>query len=626
MKLPRTTAIAWGIAAMIASSAYGQHRAMDILKSLPDTNERPRFFKSTGSEGSQELSQAARTIRGAVMLVGHPDAGFATGFLISRANRLVATNAHVADIYAQMSSLYAVSNETTNQYEVERVFYHPAVIRIDPQGRLVRPGPNSPGAGEVYQFSPDVAVLQLKPGPDLPAQVEFASAKELADLWSSPVGMAGFSGTDQTSFPEKEKLVSASLRGGEIDHLTTFNRDISANPANNQIVEYSMDTWHGFSGAPVFLENGHVVAINNSHQSFHSGDMSTTQAYGIRIDCLWELIQNDRDLAALMPGVPQVSADQMQQHVTQAPEPDQSAWAAMKLLDAARPNSPTQRIDVCTQAINQKEKLPSAYAAYAYVERGIAYKDKYYESVANGAAQADLLDLVKKGASDFEQARDLDKNFIPIFVDAHLQLCWLAFLQETLLKGQQADYSTVINHLNQILAERSLSRRQRALGLQSRAFCRKGTPQAEDDFQKAINLLPYWPDNYQVRADYWTSIDRSSDAAKDKERQTVIEGLVAKSHAAKEKALEWQVDHSTEATVIDHAVADAKAACDETECKNWTCLDCLVHVYRAKGDTVNAIKSAVMARACAMDDAEQLHSVNDVFQSRRDQQQQRRSP
>ena len=612
----RRIVLAGAIAAAVTSTAFAQRDAVDMLKGLNFNRQHKRLplWQKTSSEASQQLSKTARTIRDALMLIGHPDVGFATGFVISRANRLVATNAHVADLQAQMAVLYAVRNGTTDQYEVDTAYYHPALVRIDPKGVLTLSSPSDPGAGKVVVFSPDVAVLRLKPGPPLPAEVAFATPDEIKDLWSLPVGMAGYPGTE-TRFPEKGKIVAATYHDGSIDHLSTFKRDVSPDNKNNQMVEYTMSTWGGFSGAPVFLENGHVVAINNSHQTFHSGDMSTTQTYGVRIDCLWELLQHDPQLAKLVPGASKVDQDQMERDVNQPPKPDQEEQQALKLLDTAdyKTKTPSQQIATCSQVIAKAPKL-----AYAYAKRGMAYLDMYYKNLGS-TSPTDRWALLQSGANDFDKAQQLDPNS----VDAVLQLCQIAYLQrkEQRDAGQEADFKPVVKRLDEVLAMPSLSLRQHAVGLQIRAFCTGPSATAERDLEDAVKILPMWPDNYGVRADYYANLALQPDkAAADRAVQKQIQGSIKKATDAKANAIKWKQTKSNDASVIQGAVADASTACAATEWKEWNCLDSLVHVYETKGDYDMAIHWAIEARKVAPDVAQEFHSVSDVYECRQDAQ------
>jgi hypothetical protein len=614
MTIFRWIVLAGAVAAGLNSPAFAQRDAVDILKGLNFNRQHKRLplWHKTSSEASQQLSKTARTIRDALMVVGHPDVGFATGFVISRANRLVATNAHVADLQAQLAVLYAVRNGTTDQYEVDTAYYHPALVRVDPKGVLTQSSPNDPGTGTVFAFSPDVAVLRLKPGPPLPAEVSFATPEEIQDLWSLPVGMAGYPGTE-TTFPVKGHIVAATFHDGAIEHVSTFNRDVSPDNKNNQMVEYTMSTWGGFSGAPVFLENGHIVAINNSHQTFHSGDMSTTQTYGVRIDCLWELLQHDPALAKLVPGTAKVDQAQMDRDVNHPPKADQKEQEALKLLDAAdyKTKTTSQQLQTCSQAIAKAPKL-----AYAFAKRGVVYMDMYYKNLA-ATSPTDRYALLQSAANDFDKAQQLDPNS----VDSVLQLCQIAYLQrkEQRDAGQDADFKPVVKHIDEVLAMSSLSLRQHAVGLQIRAFCTGPSATAERDLDDAVKLLPMWSDNYGVRADYYANLALQPDkATADRALQKQILDSEKRAVDAKNRAVKWKQEKSTDASVIQGAVADASAACAATEWKEWRCLDSLVHVYETKGDYDMAIHWAVEARKVAPDVAQEFHSVSDVYECRQE--------
>jgi hypothetical protein len=52
-----------------------------------------------------------------------------------------------------------------------------------------------------------------------------------------------------------------------------------------------MTSWFGFSGSPIFANSGRVMAINNSGRALQRHGLNLTLAYGVRIDCLWELLE-----------------------------------------------------------------------------------------------------------------------------------------------------------------------------------------------------------------------------------------------------------------------------------------------------------------------------------------------
>ena len=75
------------------------------------------------------LEEAALRLRPAICWVGRPDGTHATAFVISRKYRLLATAAHVADLAFDKGGLLAVPEGTTVAYRVERVWYHPGIVR-----------------------------------------------------------------------------------------------------------------------------------------------------------------------------------------------------------------------------------------------------------------------------------------------------------------------------------------------------------------------------------------------------------------------------------------------------------------------------------------------------------------
>ncbi len=136
-----------------------------------------------------------------------------------------------------------------------------------------------------------------------------------------------------------------------------------------------------------------------------------------------------------------------------------------------------------------------------------------------------------------------------------------------------------------------------------------------------MKILPMWPDNYGVRADYYANLALQPDkAAADRAVQKQIQGSIKKATDAKANAIKWKQTKSNDASVIQGAVADASTACAATEWKEWNCLDSLVHVYETKGDYDMAIHWAIEARKVAPDVAQEFHSVSDVYECRQDAQ------
>jgi tetratricopeptide (TPR) repeat protein len=222
------------------------------------------------------------------MLVGYPGRFTATAFVISAKDRLLVTNAHVADKFYELGSMLARANGTGTTYTVDRVWCHPGVIR--PHDHSLEMCCQDPSHGEVVIGSPDVAVLHLAEGPELPAELVLATPDELNDLFAQPVAMLGFPASDQQHWPATGEKLQASFRDGIINSLASLRPCGSRESREPQIVQHSIFTWFGASGAPIFLSNGHVAAINTGVTVQHREGLTREQAFGIRADCVWELI------------------------------------------------------------------------------------------------------------------------------------------------------------------------------------------------------------------------------------------------------------------------------------------------------------------------------------------------
>ncbi len=268
---------------------------------------------SKPSESAQRtLSEAVRTSRQGVMLVGGPRSGIGTAFVISRKHRLLATNAHVADLMARTDGkMQAVLNETATTYDVEQVWYHPGVIRRKPVGdkKIQLVHSINPKDGGIYTRSPDVAVLKLAAGgPDLPFEFKFATADEMKDPFARGIAMVGYPGRDQGTgsniglgkqiWPARGERAQATFEDGRVSKVTNFEYG-SDKP--RQFLQHNAQSWGGFSGSPLILTSGRVIGIHNSSRGAKGrGGRFQRVAQGIRIDCLWELLAH-HDLDEKVP-------------------------------------------------------------------------------------------------------------------------------------------------------------------------------------------------------------------------------------------------------------------------------------------------------------------------------------
>jgi hypothetical protein len=255
----------------------------------PQTKSLPLWTKPPDT-AVQEMAGTIKVLKEAILLVGDPNVGTATAWVISRKNRLLATNAHVADIMKDAGKMMAIRNGTSVLYEVDKCWYHPGVRRYKNARLSVRS--QDPADGDIDANSPDVAVLHLADGPDLPVEFPLATVEEEEECLGAPIGMMGYPGHDTDSWPKIGEKAQATLREGIVCRTTDFFGGVSGPSGEMQKLQHSLASWHGFSGSPLFLPNGHVIGLHNSGRgvTIEGENRHVELAYGVRVDCLWELL------------------------------------------------------------------------------------------------------------------------------------------------------------------------------------------------------------------------------------------------------------------------------------------------------------------------------------------------
>ena len=191
------------------------------------------------------------------MLLGHPDGGHGTGFVISRKHRLVATAAHVADHYIDHGRrMQAVLDGASTSYGIDKVWYHPGIVRQIGEGLYARS--DNPNDGIVAYRVPDVAVLQLsKDGPELPAECELATDEEFGDLDGQEFGAIGFPAAVEERWPTEGRPAHAVFSIHSIDKTTNVMEQEGRPDLPKQWVWFRPNIGQGASGCPLILVNGH---------------------------------------------------------------------------------------------------------------------------------------------------------------------------------------------------------------------------------------------------------------------------------------------------------------------------------------------------------------------------------
>jgi len=270
----------------LSPAASAQDNVAEQLGLTPQTGSLPVWTQPTAEA---DLSQHARAVSRSIMIVGDPEGGYGTAFVISRDHRLLATNAHVADILHEAGRMLGIGNESSQVFEIDQAWYHPGVIRTKEEGSYLFRS-TDPALGKVSPLSADVAVLHVAGDDPLPDALVLADPSEVEDLFARPVSMIGFPGHDTVSWPGIGQKVQATYRQGVVARATDFFNNSSVNAPDRQYLQHTMQSWGGFSGSPIFLANGHVAALHNSGSTWANKGRVASLAYGVRVDCLWELL------------------------------------------------------------------------------------------------------------------------------------------------------------------------------------------------------------------------------------------------------------------------------------------------------------------------------------------------
>ena len=456
----------------------------------------------------------------AVMLVGMPGKGTGTAWVLSRKHRLLVTNAHVADMFIKNGGMKAMLNGTDSTYQVKRAWYHPGIKRqLRGESRLVVRSMKS-ADGPVFPFSPDIAVLQLATGgKPLPAELSWATPDELKELQGEPVSIFGYPGTDTFEWPKRGEIASATFDRGDIRRVTNFQLTTRANAGDNQFVEHSTRTIGGFSGSPLFLKNGHVVAVHNSGYTMKVGGKTRRKAHGVRIDCLWELIVHHK-LAAMIPTPLEPSDLNVRRWLKPLPK-EADYRKAVKLVDEAQTLifdklDHQKGIAKCSEAL----KLAGTKIGFAHQVRANGYLNYWFHNKSNmsqrtqfawmSKARADSVIAVECLPADstvwgLRTAVSIRNNLGQITGNRKYNHESLAIIDSALKKLKLSNWNKA--HL---LSQKGISLDN--LGRDSEAL------RAHNE---AIALEPKAPLLWENRADYWRANGqysrRNSDLAKARE-------------------------------------------------------------------------------------------------------------
>ncbi len=478
---------------------------------LNKANNALPIWSKADDQTKADLGKIARRYLQGVMLVGHPDVGHGTAWVISKKHRLLATNAHVADLMAKGKQAMAITNETSNIYKVEKAWYHPGVRRYFEGSGSLSILSSDPEDGPVFPSCPDLAVLQLSSdGPDLPVEFTMATRNEVESVLGNPAAIFGFPGHD-TDWPSLGQSPIATLHDGIVSRVTDF---FNSTRSERQQLQYTMSTWGGYSGSPLILSNGHVVGVHNMARTVESGSgVIRSIPHGVRIDCLWELLVHhglDDKVAAKF--------DKSKLDIERwlkKDKRDEIAVRVRQLVDEAhyllwRDKEYAKAGDKCTEAI----KLAPDYGR-AYEKRSDVYA-RYYFKYYKKLSYKSGLQQVERALRDAIKFAQLEPNNPDAIETVCLAYDNLGYHTEKDSFNQKA-YSLA----DQLLSADSLTNYQRAT-----AHCRRASAlsnlgeydSALRDYNEAIRLSPSESSFYGNRGAFFEAWGHRSRAAADRQK------------------------------------------------------------------------------------------------------------
>ena len=596
----------WGILLLAASALRADPGSDALGRSIglsPASGSLP-VWTQPSEDASRQLVGVVKRQQASIILVGSPKVGLGTAWVLSKKNRLLATNAHVADIRHEASdSMIAIGNNTDQVYTIDQVWYHPGVMREINSGFSVRQ--SDPAVGSVDPLSPDVAVLHVAAGADLPDELTMATPAEVADMFAQPVAMLGFPGHDTSHWPGLGEKAAATLREGVVCRLSDFHGNAGVAPGELQYVQHSMANWFGFSGSPIFLPNGHVVALNNSAKTIKQGDFQTQLAYGIRVDCLWELLAwHGLDSEVPLP------IDKSQLLLDRYRRPDESDAKfrqAKQLVADAGMLTDELKFAEAGEKCNQAIELAPGYAA-AYDARGRIYHN-YVTSIESSTGDIqgeENLRYAKLALADRKKCVQLN----PTDNWAYVMFC-SDLLSVTGAATGSFENSDVEELLTKLLETENLSPEIRSEAYRFRGQARDYVPEALGDMNAAIALTPFNWYAWEHRAKFWERKDGDQYEADMRRAEELHKAEIANDRA-------WQL--ATAPNLADRngpeAYKLAVEACDASHYEYWSSLLSLSAAYGQCEDYGHAVEYGEKALALAPDDGTKAtcRSWRDYFQ------------
>jgi tetratricopeptide (TPR) repeat protein len=469
-----------------------------------------------------------------MVLIAYPDVengvktfGFrASGFVISRERRLVATAAHVADHVRDNNETVAILEATGQAYRIKRVWYHPVIIRELDKGLQINS--SDPRDGDVVPGGTDTALLQLSDdGPEPPFALALADRKECHEILGRGIGLLGFPAGEDDPWPAPNHPPVSTFTTSVVGKTTDleFRDHPSVSASERQCLWYrDLDFGAGVSGSPIFLANGHVVGVL-SGGPFVNPSLNRYPDLGYRIDCLEELLAH-HDLM----GRNRVSIVTKQQRLASAPsKPLDELHRAVRFVREAE----SMRRDA-----RYREAQAKCDAALAIAPQyGGALLERAKVSLHFLGAEWELLTLEQRRGYANQAADSIREccRIYPTWIESQL-LNWQTDVYLAILWTSPKWFKSVLADTTLMLEEPDVRWR---LTTDDKAFLSNLRAQAhefldekaaaEAAYDQSVTLSPREPRWYLNRAEFLEQLGRTALAQKDRIMAQQLERVAATS-------------------------------------------------------------------------------------------------
>lgn len=469
-----------------------------LLGQTPDSGSLP-FWSKPSVDAQSSLGKIARSHEHGVLIAGSPETTFGTAWVISRKHRLLITNAHVADLFHEgKGTMFAIPNGTSQVYRVSNVYYHPGVRRYSKSTGGFSIRSSDPQDGDVDPRSPDLAVLRLTAdGPELTIEFPLATQEELGTLFAQPAAIFGFPGHDTKEWPKLGGQASATYHAGVISRMTDFELNVGGPEAEKQFVQYTMSTWGGFSGSPIFLPSGRVAAVHNMARKTDEspqGEVKTIP-HGIRADCVLELLVHHKldDKVPFPIDKSKISLDRWLKPDQRSEQAREGFAKAILLASEAEYLARFKKdYETAEKKCNEAIKLAPSYARGYYV-RCLTLHNFIFDMRDRLADEAKL-PIHKQACADGRRACQLDPNDPENIIIFCTATNGLGFTSQNLNYFRDS-----LAILNEMLGSDNLSDPHRGRAHSMRGNCYDNLEDIDRAWREHNEAIRLAPDNPNVR-------------------------------------------------------------------------------------------------------------------------------